>query len=147
MTGERGSATSSRKSSRTSGTPKAGFGSLIADFLKTPAGQDLARTGVEALAQALGLNVKVSQPPEAERIRQQAQETVGRFSKWRATEATTSPFKILGVDPSAEQEVVKAAYKAKSKLYHPDKPTGSNQKMKEVNIAYAAICKMKGWPK
>lgn len=147
MTGDRGSTTSSKKSSRTSGTNKSGFGSLVSDFLKTPAGQDLARTGVEALAQALGLNVKVSQPSEAGKMREQAQETVGKFNKWRTTETATSPFKILGVDPSAEQEVVKAAYKAKSKMYHPDKPTGSNEKMKEINAAYVQICKMKGWPK
>ena len=52
-------------------------------------------------------------------------------------------YKCLGVQPDAEYEVIKAAYKALSKKYHPD--TSSHPKseaearMKEINKAYDVL--------
>ena len=55
-----------------------------------------------------------------------------------------SPYRVLGVDPGAEEAVVKAAWKAKSKLYHPDMG-GSEAKMSEINRAYQEVCQQRGW--
>ncbi len=41
----------------------------------------------------------------------------------------------LYVLPSAPRPVVDAAYKALSKIYHPDTATGSHEKMKQLNSA------------
>jgi len=45
-------------------------------------------------------------------------------------------YKILGVSPDAEAEVVNAAYKALCKKYHPDMGAADAQRMKEINEAY-----------
>ncbi len=49
-------------------------------------------------------------------------------------------YQILGVTPDAEDVVIRAAYKALSQRYHPDKFKGSAKeaeaKMKEINVAY-----------
>ncbi len=48
------------------------------------------------------------------------------------------PYKVLKVDPSADDEVISAAYRALSKKYHPDvnkTPEAQNQ-MQKVNRAY-----------
>lgn len=57
------------------------------------------------------------------------------------------PYKVLGVDRGAEEPVVKAAYKAKAKLFHPDRPGGSKDKMQDINEALEKICAEKGWKK
>lgn len=50
-------------------------------------------------------------------------------------------YRILGVLPSAEPELIKAAFRALSKLYHPDvNPTeGATAKMVEITEAYAVL--------
>lgn len=52
-------------------------------------------------------------------------------------------YAILGILPSAEGVVIKAAYKALSQRYHPDKYTGpedeANEKMKLLNEAYSVL--------
>src|SRR5512135_2185429 len=50
-------------------------------------------------------------------------------------------YKILQVDPSAEDEVIKAAYKRLALKYHPDtnKSPDASQRMKEINEAYQVL--------
>lgn len=50
-------------------------------------------------------------------------------------------YKILFLTSNAPREVVIAAYRALSKLYHPDvnKEVGANEKMKGINIAFEEI--------
>lgn len=51
-------------------------------------------------------------------------------------------YTVLGVDPSAEPEVVAVAYKAKARLYHPDIAKDSKQadeRMKELNAAWEIL--------
>ncbi|WP_435642122.1 DnaJ domain-containing protein [Micavibrio aeruginosavorus] len=51
-------------------------------------------------------------------------------------------YEILGVDQKAEDAVIKAAYRAMTSKYHPDKNPGdkaAEEKTKEANIAYAAL--------
>lgn len=55
------------------------------------------------------------------------------------------PYKILGVSPEAEDTVIKAAYKAKGKLYHPDINKSDGHKMSEINKAYQKIAKQRGF--
>ena len=45
---------------------------------------------------------------------------------------------ILGINPGAEPEVIKAAYTALARKYHPD-TGGSAQRMKEINESYEVI--------
>ena len=49
-----------------------------------------------------------------------------------------NPYKVLAVDPSADPEVIAAAYRALSKKFHPDvnKTPGAEAKMRELNRAY-----------
>lgn len=50
-------------------------------------------------------------------------------------------YKILQVDPSAEQEVIKAAYNRLSRKYHPDvnKGPAANERMKDINEAFETL--------
>lgn len=52
-------------------------------------------------------------------------------------------YAILGVLPSAEDVVIKAAYRALAQRYHPDKAKGrkasANARMKEINAAYEVL--------
>lgn len=54
------------------------------------------------------------------------------------------PYKVLGLDPSASDDEVKAAYKRLAKKYHPDLNNSSpyaESRMKEINEAYTQIIK------
>lgn len=48
-------------------------------------------------------------------------------------------YAILGVHPEAEDIVIKAAYRAMSKQYHPDMGLGNTQKMQAINEAYQVL--------
>ncbi len=59
------------------------------------------------------------------------------------------PYKVLGVDPTATDDEIKAAYRALARKYHPDKYRDSDlaemagEKMKEINAAYDEIQKIR----
>lgn len=60
-----------------------------------------------------------------------------------------NPYEILGVSETATDEEIKTAYRNLAKKYHPDNYTDSpladlaEEKMKEINEAYDAICDMR----
>lgn len=56
-----------------------------------------------------------------------------------------NPYKILGVQENAPDEIVKAAYKAQARLNHTDLTKTDDRKMKEINTAYEAIRKEREW--
>ena len=57
------------------------------------------------------------------------------------------PYEVLGIQRTATDDEIKAAYRALAKKYHPDLNGGSaaaEAKMKEVNEAYTLLIKNKG---
>ena len=55
---------------------------------------------------------------------------------------TRDPYTVLGLNPGASNDEVKAAYRSLAKKYHPDLNPGSKEaekKMKEINEAYDII--------
>ncbi|TPV56844.1 hypothetical protein FJ444_13880 [Aestuariibacter sp. GS-14] len=48
-------------------------------------------------------------------------------------------YQTLGVARTAEDFVIKAAYKALMKAYHPDKNKGFEEKVKQINVAYETL--------
>jgi molecular chaperone DnaJ len=48
-------------------------------------------------------------------------------------------YKILGVSKNASDEEVKKAYRKLAHVHHPDKPSGNEQKFKEINEAYQVL--------
>jgi curved DNA-binding protein CbpA/protein-S-isoprenylcysteine O-methyltransferase Ste14 len=48
-------------------------------------------------------------------------------------------YKILGVSENAEPDEIKKAYRTLAFRYHPDKTTGNEEMMKELNEAYAVL--------
>ncbi len=53
--------------------------------------------------------------------------------------AATDPYKVLQVDPEAEPEVIRAAYRALALKYHPDVSTGSQERMASLNHAWGIL--------
>jgi len=53
--------------------------------------------------------------------------------------AVTDPYKVLQVDPDAELEVIRAAYRALALKYHPDVSTGSHDRMAALNHAWGIL--------
>jgi molecular chaperone DnaJ len=51
---------------------------------------------------------------------------------------TKNPYEILGVDKTADQDVIKKAYRSLSKEHHPDKG-GDEEKFKELSEAYSIL--------
>jgi curved DNA-binding protein CbpA len=49
------------------------------------------------------------------------------------------PYKVLQIDPDAEPEVVRAAYRALALKYHPDVRTGSQDRMAALNQAWGIL--------
>ncbi len=59
---------------------------------------------------------------------------------------TRDPFSVLGLSSSATEDEIKSAYRKLAKKYHPDLNPGdkaAEQKMKEVNEAYAEALRIK----
>ena len=58
-----------------------------------------------------------------------------------------NPYKVLGVNETASQEEIRAAYLSLVKKYHPDRYTETslkemaNEKLKEINLAYETLTK------
>jgi curved DNA-binding protein CbpA len=54
---------------------------------------------------------------------------------------TPDPYKILQVDPEAEDEVIQAAYRRLAQKYHPDRATGNDavERMVAINAAWELI--------
>jgi len=60
----------------------------------------------------------------------------------RVQEAT--PYRVLGLDPSAPDDVVRLVYRHLARQHHPDRG-GDPARMAEINRAYQQIAKMRGW--
>lgn len=59
-----------------------------------------------------------------------------------------SPEELLGVEPNASSEQIKAAYRRLAKVYHPDRADGflrqnNAEVLKVVNSAYATLMRRK----
>ena len=58
----------------------------------------------------------------------------------------TTSYKILGIDPQADEDSVKRAYKAQVRRWHPDQfpkdsslKASAEEQLKQINIAYARV--------
>lgn len=66
---------------------------------------------------------------------------------WETPSEKQTPHQVLGIDEGATIEQIRAAYRLKAGLYHPDKASRlaperrvlAEQKMKEINAAYQAL--------
>lgn len=56
-------------------------------------------------------------------------------------------YAVLGVTPVTPPEKVKQVYLALVKVYHEAGLSPNDLRMKDINSAYEAICKERGWPK
>jgi DnaJ-class molecular chaperone len=61
-------------------------------------------------------------------------------------------FDVLGIPAAAKQPIVTSRYRALAKEWHPDRFAGDATKandalsrMTQINIAYAVICRARGW--
>lgn len=64
-----------------------------------------------------------------------------KIDEGNVSRATSGPWATLYLVPGAPVEVIKASYKALAFKYHPDRPTGSEAKMKELNMAVGELIK------
>ena len=107
----------------------------INNFLNTPLGHSLD----ELFRGIAGLPSKEGDPD----VKKSAQKVAGKIKRHMAS--NPSPYQVLGLDPSAEEVVVRAASRAKAKICHPDAPGGSAARFKQMDEAYHRICQERGW--
>lgn len=93
---------------------------------------------------------------EVERQMQEALRQMDAAVKWLFQDAargmagasrrpdSDSPFRALGLDPSAPDEVVKLVYRHLAGRLHPDRG-GNAEDMAQLNQAYEWIAKERGW--
>jgi curved DNA-binding protein CbpA len=53
--------------------------------------------------------------------------------------ASEDHYRVLQVVPEADHEVIRAAYRALARKYHPDLPTGSRERMIALNAAWSVL--------
>jgi len=49
---------------------------------------------------------------------------------------------ILNLQENASMDDVKKMYRKMALIYHPDKPGGNEEKIKEINNAYEKLCQL-----
>lgn len=54
----------------------------------------------------------------------------------------SNPYRVLGVEPDDSMETIRAVFRLKAKLFHPDRG-GSEEKFKRLKEAYETIKKEK----
>jgi DnaJ-domain-containing protein 1 len=64
-----------------------------------------------------------------------------RFGGQRASSGPSQreAYRTLGLDPSADEEAVRSAYRERVKEVHPDRPSGDEDEFKRVNRAYERL--------
>jgi len=53
------------------------------------------------------------------------------------------PWDVLGVPPGSAKDVVRKAWRRLSRLYHPDGPSGNEERFREAREAYESLSR--GW--
>ncbi|MGQ4554872.1 DnaJ domain-containing protein [Halobellus sp. GM3] len=82
-----------------------------------------------------GRNRRASEAEQGGRRRRRSR---GRSSA--ATELTVAEaYRTLGLDPGADEDAVRAAYRERAKAAHPDTDTGDEEQFKRVNRAYERL--------
>lgn len=59
--------------------------------------------------------------------------------------ARLSPYQVFGLSPNSPQEAFKKRYQDLIKIFHPDCGSTDDFMAKQVNLAWEAIRKEKGW--
>ena len=59
--------------------------------------------------------------------------------------ARISPYNVFGLNPNSSQETFKQRYQDLMKIFHPDSGSTDDFMAKQVNLAWEAIRKEKGW--
>lgn len=80
-----------------------------------------------------------AKPPKDANPRPEKRSRTGRNTPTVPVKAPTY-YSTLGVSTDCPQEVIQAAYRALSRIYHPDVPkSGNAEKMKKINAAYEVL--------
>lgn len=69
---------------------------------------------------------------------QQGQSRVGA-QRARSGPSPREAYRTLGLDPGADDEAVRSAYRERVKEVHPDRPSGDEDEFKRVNRAYERL--------
>lgn len=94
---------------------------------------------------AIGLTLKAVRQMERYGTSQMVEAALAGFTALPAGEAANSPiymqpsqpwYEVLGVQPDADKDVVRAVYKAKALKVHPDKEGGSAAEFQRLTNAY-----------
>ena len=62
-----------------------------------------------------------------------------------APAARISPYNVFGLSPNSSHEAFKKRYQDLMKIFHPDSGSTDDFMAKQVNLAWEAIRKEKGW--
>jgi len=115
------------------------FTDFVDSVLNSKAGQEVAAALSDGIRKRFGVATPQLNQLDFGRIKKEAMDIGEEIRK-----ETYNPYKVLGLSQDAEESVIRAAWKAKAKLYHPDNGKGGdNKKMSEINKAYQDIAKQR----
>jgi hypothetical protein len=82
---------------------------------------------------------------EYDRARRRTEQSYDKtWDDWDEAPDGDDPYKVLGVQPDAPDEVIKAAHKAQARKHHTD-VGGDGVMMAKINAAYESIGRQRGW--
>ncbi|WP_459192202.1 J domain-containing protein [Halosimplex sp. J119] len=117
------------------GGQRGGFGAGPREDWEPPRDEGARRRARAAAGQ------RVRQESRRRRRAQQGQQRRQRAAAaaQRGGPTAAEAYDTLGLDPGADDEAVKAAYREKVKEVHPDAASGDEDRFKEVNAAYERL--------
>ncbi|WP_123533562.1 J domain-containing protein [Halosimplex salinum] len=113
---------------------RGGFGAGPREDWEPPRDEDARRRARATQGQRVGGGRRRARADRGGQRRQRAAAAAQRSGP-TAAEA----YETLGLDPSADEDAIKAAYREKVKEVHPDSSTGDEEAFKKVNSAYERL--------
>lgn len=82
---------------------------------------------------------KATRPTETRDDGGQFAQIKDRLERWLAALDEQDPYRVLGVSPHDPTERVRSKYRELALNTHPDRPGGSAERMRQLNLAYERV--------
>ncbi|MFC7139177.1 J domain-containing protein [Halosimplex aquaticum] len=120
------------------GTDRGGFGAGPREDWEPPRDEDARRRARAAGGQRARREQRGGRRARGRRAGQQRRQRAAAAAQ-RGGPTAAEAYDTLDLEPGADDDAVKAAYREKVKEVHPDAASGDEERFKEVNAAYERL--------